>query len=418
MCPRGPINKLSDAAVRNAKPIVIKDDDGKEKLKGYRLSDGGNLYLQVDPNGGKRWLVKYRWHGKEKTYSGGTYPTVSLGDARKKRDEVEKLKVEGIDPSLHKQANKDKSKLSSERTFQVVATNWLEESYRHAVTENQYQLTKARFQKHLFPVIGKIPFLDVTYKQLLDALLKVEKLGIYETANRIKTGCNQLYTYEMGLGNIDHNPVANMRGVLKRGKKKNHPAITDPDKLPALLRAIEGYSGFPVVSAALRFQQYVFVRPADLRFAKWRDIKLDEALWEFVDQKMKREFIVPLPRQAVEILAGLHPLTGHGDLVFPSVRSQNKGPISDTTLKAALDSLGYKDIMSAHGFRATARTILDEKLKIRTDYIEHQLGHVVRDPNGRAYNRAKYLDERREMLQTWADYLDNLRNEVEKITGR
>ncbi|MBS9405598.1 integrase arm-type DNA-binding domain-containing protein [Halomonas sp. TRM85114] len=396
--------------MRNAKPTVIENDKGKEVAKGYRLSDGGNLYLQVDPSGGKRWIVKYRWHGKEKTYSGGTYPTVGLADARAKRDEVERLKSQGIDPSLHKQTNKSNAKVSSERTFQVVAINWLEEEYRPSITENQYFLTRARFENYIFPVIGKIPFLDLTYKQILDALLKVEKLGKYETANRIKTGCSQIYTYEMGRGNIDQNPVANMRGVLKRRKTKNHPAITDPKKLSALLRAIEGYSGFPVVCAALRLQPYIFVRPVDLRFAKWSEIKLDESLWEFVDQKMERGMMVPLPRQAVKILRDLHPLTGYGDLVFPSVRSRSKGPISDTSLKGALDSLGYKDVMSAHGFRATGRTILDETLDFRTDYIEHHLGHVVRDPNGTAYNRAKYLNQRREMLQTWADYLDNLRD--------
>ncbi|WP_420841783.1 tyrosine-type recombinase/integrase [Halomonas alimentaria] len=232
-----------------------------------------------------------------------------------------------------------------------------------------------------------------------------------ETAHRVKALCGQVFRYGISTGRAERDPTPDLRGALRPNKTKHYAAITEPEDVAELLRAIDGYGGEPVTIAALKLAPLVFTRPGELRHAKWADIDLENATWSFVASKTDQPLIVPLPTQAVDILRDLHGLTGRSEFVFPGARS-NKRPMSNVAMKAALDRMGFKGQMTVHGFRAMARTILAERLGYPENYIEQQLAHTVRDPNGRAYNRTQYLEQRREMLQSWANYLDGLRQKI------
>ena len=397
------INKLTATAVRNAQP----------REKTYKLSDGGGMYLEVTPKGGMYWRLKYRHHGKEKRLAIGVYGEgagkVSLAQARKARDEAKELLAQGLDPSTAKRLAKEQGRAAADNTFKAVATEWLEHIHKHEVVPAHYDRNKRRLERDIFPTLGNRPVSEITAPELLDCLRKVEKRGHLETASRIKTVCGQVFRYAISIGKARRDPAADLRGALKRGKTQHFAAITDPQEIPALMRAIDGYGGTPVVVAALNLSPLLFVRPGELRNARWEDFDLEAGTWSFQPSKNADPLIVPLPRQAVQILSDLHGLTGPEDYVFPSVRGPSR-PISDSTLGAALDVLGYKNRMTAHGFRAMARTILAERLGYPEQHIEQQLAHKVRDSNGRAYNRTKFLDQRREMLQSWTDYLEALRD--------
>lgn len=390
-------NKLTVTAIKATKP----------KEKTFKMADGSGLYLEVSTTGSKYWRMKYRYGGKEKRLAIGVYPEVSLASAREARDEAKRQLTQDIDPSMAKRIAHKQGVEASVNTFEAVALEWLEQIHQHKVVPAHYVRNKRRLERDAFPIIGKRPLDKITPPELLDCLRRIEARGHIDTAHRVKTLCGQVFQYGIGTGRAERDLTSDLRGALRPSKTKHHAAITDPEEVAGLLRAIEGYGGQPATIAALKLAPLVFTRPGELRQAKWVEINLDKATWSFHVSKTGQPLIVPLPTQAVKILRDLQGLTGRSEFVFPGARSHQR-PMSNATLKAALDRMGFKGEMTAHGFRAMARTILAEQLNYPEHIIEHQLAHTVKDANGRAYNRTKYLDQRREMLQAWADYLDGL----------
>lgn len=379
-----------------------------------KVFDGRGLYLEVTPKGARWWRLKYRHGGKEKRISLGVYPDVTLKLARERCEKARAQLVEGVDPSEAKQAKRTAAR--TDDTFEAVAREWYA---KQAATwaDNHGPRILRRLVRDIFPVIGRKPIGEVTAPELLRALRAIEARGALETAHRAQQNCGQVFRFAIATGKASRDPSADLRGALAPADGSHLPAITEPKPLGALLRAIDGYQGQPATGWALRLAPLVFVRPGNLRAAEWAEVDLDAATWTIPAAKLKaskQDLIVPLARQAVAILESAHALTGpsstrEGRFCFPSVRSV-KRPMSDMTLNAALRRLGYASgEVSVHGFRATARTMLDELLHFRPDFIEHQLAHAVRDPNGRAYNRTAFIVERRAMMQAWADYLDTLR---------
>lgn len=395
---------LTDVKVRNAKP----------KEKQYKLFDGDGLFLLVmppgkkTPNGSKCWRLKYRFGGKEKLLALGTYPEVSLSDARDRRTDARRLIAAAIDPGEARKAKKVVDSEKAANTFEVVAREWFGKnepvwSPTHAV------MVISRLEKDVFPVIGNRPISEIKAPEVLRMLQHIEARGVIETAYRIKIVCGQVFRYATATGRADGDPTAALKGALSKRRVKHHASITDPKEAAVLLRAIDGYQGGFVVRQALRLAPLLFVRPGELRKAEWAEIDLENAEWNIpaAKMKMKQTHLVPLSQQAVEILRELQPVTGNGKYLFPGRASK---PLSENGINAALRYLGYdKETMTGHGFRAMARTILDEVLQVRIDFIEHQLAHAVKDPNGRAYNRTAHLVERRKMMQQWADYLEGLK---------
>jgi len=390
---------LSDTAIRNAKPGT----------KPVKLADGGGLYLLLNPSGTRWWRLKYRFGGKEKLLSLGTYPDTGLKDARSKRDDARKLLAAGVDPGAQRKATKAAGVERAANSFEVVAREW---HGKRAATwsEGNARTILRRLELEVFPWLGARPVADVTAPDILACLRRVENRSAVDTAHRILQYVSSVIRYAIATGRADRNPAADLRGALPPAKGTNRAAITEPAAAGALLRAIEAFTGTFVVRSALRLAPLLFVRPGELRAAQWAELDLDAALWNIPAgrMKMKEAHLVPLSSQAVAILRELHALTGQGRNVFPGARDP-KRPMSNNAILAALRRMGFpKDEMSGHGFRAMARTILDEVLGVRPDFIEHQLAHAVRDPNGRAYNRTAHLAERRKMMQQWADYLDAL----------
>jgi integrase len=387
---------LADAAIRNAKP--------RDKV--FRMFDGLGLYLEVTTKGGKLWRWKYRHQGKEKRLALGVYPEVSLLRAREKCAEARDGLREGTDPSEARKAAKVAPDLGV--TFETVAREW------HGKHEGLWAKSYApgvlrRFERDIFPWIGAIPVAELTAPAILSVLRRIEERGAIETAHRSLTNCGQVMRYAIHSQRADRDPCTDLRGALARAVPEYFPAITEPTKVAELLRALDGYQGGLVVASALRLAPLVFVRPGELRSALWADFDLDAARWTFTASKTSTAMVVPLAKQAVSILRELAPLTGRGRYVFPSARTAFR-PMSDNAVLAALRRLGIsKDVMTGHGFRAMARTILDEVLGFPAELIEQQLGHTVRDPLGRAYNRTTRLPERVAMMQRWADYLDEIK---------
>jgi len=390
---------LTDAKARNAKP----------KNNQFKLFDTDGLFLLVSPAGGKWWRFKYRLGGKEKLISLGTYPEVSLAQARVRRDEARGQVADGIDPSQARKALKA-ARVRNESTFEVVAREW-HTKFTPTWTPGHAVTIKSRLEFNVFPWIGERPVNEIKAPELLMVLRRIESRGAFETAHRIRSICGQVFRYAVATGRAERDPAADLRGALPPVKPKHHSAITDPEKVAGLLRAIDSYQGSLVTKCALRLAPYLFVRPGELRQMEWAQINLEAGEWNIPAEKMKtrQPHLVPLAHQSLEILRELHPLTGTGKYVFPNPRT-SKRPMSNNAVLAALRRMGFeKEEMTGHGFRAMARTILDEVLQFRVDFIEHQLAHAVRDPNGRAYNRTAHLTERRKMMQTWADYLDGLK---------
>lgn len=386
---------LTDKAIRNAKPGA----------RPARLADARGLYLEVTPAGGKWWRFRYRFGGKEKLLSMGVYPDVPLLKARERRDEARKLLADGIDPSEHRKATKTARADRAANSFEVVAREWYG---KLAPTWNAAHGDRIirRFERDIFPWVGGRPVAEVTAPELLAVLRRIEARGALETAHRALGTCGQVFRYAIATGRAERDPSGDLRGALPPVKGEHFAAVTEPKRLAEILRALDGYQGTFTVQCALRLAPLVFVRPGELRKARWADIDLDAAEWRYTVTKTDTAHIVPLASQAVAILRELHALTGHGEFVFPGARTNGR-PMSDNAILAAMRRLGIpKDEMSGHGFRAVARTILDEVLGVRPDLIEHQLAHAVRDPNGRAYNRTAHLPERRKMMQQWADWLD------------
>jgi integrase len=393
---------LTSTVVSNAKP--------RDKTK--KLFDERGLYLEVSPAGGKWWRLKYRFDGKEKRLSLGVYPDVSLKEARDRRDATRKLVADGIDPSEHRKATKSARADRAANSLEVVTREWFAKYSSDWAPSHSSRMIRL-FERDVFPWIGGRPVCEVTAPELLTVLRRIENRGALDTAHRALWSCGQVFRYAVATGRSERDPSGDLRGALPPVQGKHFAATTEPKQFAEILRALDGYEGMFVVRCALRLAPLVFVRPGELRKAEWKDIDLDAAEWRYVVTKTKTPHIVPLSRQAVEILRELHALTGKGRFVFPGART-NSRPMSDNAVLAAMRRMGVgKEEMSGHGFRAVARTILDEVLQIRPDYIEHQLAHAVRDPNGRAYNRTAHLPERRKMMQVWADYLDSLKARIE-----
>ena len=399
---------LTDTAIRKAKP-----SDNRQKL-----IDGGGLYLLLNPNGSRWWRWDYRRPivGKRNTLSLGTYPDTGLADARGKRDAFRKLLATGIDPGEHRKATRAAGEERAANSFEVVGREWFAKQKTNWV-QGHADKVLLRLENDVFPWLGKRPIAEVTPKELLATINRIVNRGAVDSAHRALQNSGQIFRYAIVTGRAEHNPAAHLRGALPSPKEKHLAAITDPKKVGGLLRAIDTYSGSFVTKCALQLAPLVFVRPGELRHAEWAEIDLGKAEWNIPAEKMKmREpHLVPLAAQAVEILTELHALTGHGRYVFPGGHSP-KRPMSDNAVLAALRRMGFeKEEMSGHGFRAMARTMLDEILHFRPEYIEHQLAHAVRDPNGRAYIRTSHLPERRKMMQAWADYQDTLRADTGKV---
>ena len=389
---------LTDTAIRNAKP----------KGKQYKLSDERGLYLLVLKSG-KYFRWDYRFMGTRKTMALGVYPDTSLADAREKRDEARKLLAKDIDPSQHKKEKKAAMKEMLANNFEAIAREWIEKQ-KHKWSEGHTYRTTRKLELNIFPWLGKRPIKQITTKELLTVLGKMEKRGVPYSANRTKAIVGQVFRYAISTDRAENDPSAALKGSLTPTVTKNRAAITDPKKIGGLLRAIDGYDGQITTICALRLAPLTFVRPGELRHAEWSEIDLDNAEWKIPAHKMKMKFphIVPLSKQALDVLMEIKPITENGRYIFPSIRSTAR-PMSNNTVNAALRRMGYsKDEMTGHGFRGMASTILHEQGWL-DDAVERQLAHVESNSSKKAYDYAKHLPERRKMMQAWADYLDVLK---------
>jgi integrase len=403
---QGCVMALTDTFVRQVKPV---------KSVGDKYADGGGMYLLVTVTG-KYWRMDYRHIGRRKTLALGVYPAVSLSKARKRRDAARELLADGVDPGQAKRDDKLAKAEAAAHTFELVARQWLKKTASTREASTQGKIT-TWLEKDVFPSIGNKPISTIGPRDVLATVQKMEARGAIDSAHRVKQICGQVFRYAVATGFAERDVTVDLKGALSTVPRGNYAAITEPKQVAELMRSIFAYTGHPYAAAALKLSPLVFVRPGELRSAEWAEIDLDAAEWRIPGNKMKMgvDHLVPLPMQAVEILRSMVPLTGHVKYVFPSIRTTQRC-MSENTINAALRGLGYsKEIMTAHGFRAMARTIMDEVLGERVDLIEHQLAHTVKDPNGRAYNRTAHLPARREMMQRWADYLDNLRKGAEVI---
>ena len=390
---------LSNTAIINAKAAD----------KSYKMYDTDGLFLQVTPQGGKWWRLKYRFDGKEKLLSLGTYPDISLSQARQKREDSKKLLAIDIDPSESRKQAKADNKLNTENSFELVAREWWQSHMKNKADSHKEKVIR-RFELYLFPWIGKKPISSITAPQMLETLRRIEKQNKVETAHRTLQTAGQVFRYAVQTGRAVRDVTADLKGALPATTVKHMAAFTEPKDVAELLRALDAFNGTLTVQCAIKLAPLVFVRPSELRMAKWADIDLDAGTWQYLVSKTKTDHIVPLSRQAIEILNEIHPVSGHGVYVFQGGHSPLK-PMSESAINAALKRMGYdtqKDI-TGHGFRAMARTILHERLDINPDIIEHQLAHKVPDTLGAAYNRTKFIEQRKIMMQTWADYLDELK---------
>jgi integrase len=396
---------LTDTAIRQTKPGT----------KARKLFDGLGLYLLITPAGGKWWRFKYRFGGKEKLVSLGTYPEVGLKRVREKRDEARKQVADGVDPGVERKAAKAAAEQREGSGFEAVAREWFEK-FSPGWAPTHAKTIIRRFERDVFPWLGQRPTGEISAPELLTVLRRVESRGALETAHRIHQICGQVFRYGIATGKAQRDPSADLRGALPPVREEHHAALTKPTDVAALMRAIKAYEGTFVVKCALRLAPLVFVRPGELRKAEWSEFDLDEGTWRIPAERMKMrtEHFVPLSRQVVEILRELHPLTGAGRYVFPNART-NTRPMSENAVLAALRRMEYEQgEMTGHGFRTVASTLLNE-MGWSADAIEKQLAHSERDGVRDAYNRAAYLDERRRMMQGWSDYLDRI-TEGAKIT--
>lgn len=416
----------SDTTIRNIKP----GDPRK------RLSDGEGLYLLLFVKGGAHgWRLDYTIHGNRKTLSLGTYPDTGLKLAREKADQARELVAAGTDPSDRRKENKahhaetreasqrEASGLPSLGSFEEVAREWFDTRRGDWAASYGDKIIR-RLEVDIFPWIGRDQTGNITPPQLLEVLRRIESRGVIETAHRALENCGQVFRYAVATGRAVSNPARDLKDALRKPVVTHFPAITDPLRLGELLRACDGYQGTHVVRAALRLVPLLLLRPGELRHAQWAEFDLDAALWTVPAERMKREkngklngkpHLVPLPLQAVDTLRELHTLTGGGDYVFRGERHHHR-PMSENTVNAALRALGFgADEVVGHGFRATARTMMAERLGLPESVIEAQLAHAVKDTLGRAYNRTQFEAQRRDLLQTWADYLDKLRKGADVI---
>ena len=396
------IKPLTAVQVQNAKP--------KDSM--YKMFDGGGLFLQVNPSGGKYWKMKYRKaDGKEGLLTFGGYPEISLEQARRMRDEARAQRASGLDPGIVRQEEKAERRTRASNTFEAVSREWME-VHATKVKAQTLHIYRVLLEKSVFPLIGKRPIAEMKAPDFLALLRRLEEQKQLYSIKRISIVCGMIMRFAVAAGKAEADPTPALRGSLKAHKTKHLAAMTDPKQVGRLLRTIDAYPGSFVVSTALKIAPYVFVRPGELQHARWEDIDFDACEWRYTTSKTNTPHIVPLVPQVMKLLQELYAFTGNGEWVFPSQR-QKGGPMGKTSMLAALRSMGIRDEeMTPHGFRAMARTLLDEVLGERYELIEHQLAHMVRDPNGRAYNRTVHLVERRRMMERWAQYLDELRADV------
>jgi len=392
--------KLTVAAVKSA----------VARAAPYKLADGGGLYLLVNPKGSKYWRYKYRYGGIEKVLAFGVFPEVGLQEARKRHQEARAQLREGSDPSQIRRVQKAAAVREGLDSFEAIAREW-QAIHMQAKAVSYQERVEGVLQRFLLPYLGSYPVSQLTAPEVLAVLRRIEERSI-DTRHRASSILGMIMRYAIATGRAERDPTPSLRGVLKTKRQQHYAAVTDPEALGHLLIAIDQYPGTAVVSVALKLTPLLFVRPGELRHMEWSEIDLAEARWDIPFEKMKggQSHIVPLARQATELLKELYPLTGRGRFVFPSARGRSR-PMSENAVRVALQSLECGKL-TAHGFRATARTLLDEVLRERIDLIEHQLAHAVRDPLGRAYNRTAHLEERIAMMQRWADYLDDLKIKV------
>lgn len=398
---------LTDTAVRNARP-------GAKPIKLY---DERGLFLLVSLAGGKWWRFTYRFDGKHKTLSLGVYPDVTLKDARDRRDELRKQLANGVDPGAHRKAKKATRVEQAANSFEVIAREWFAKHSPNWAPSHADKIIQ-RLEKDVFPWMGGRPIAEITAPEILVVLRRIENRGALDTAHRAQQNCGQVFRYAVVTGRAPRDPCGDLRGALPPVKGAHFAAITEPLAVGELLRAIDGFRGTFIVQCALRLAPLFFVRPGELRKAEWEHINLDKAEWRYTASKTNTEHLVPVASQAVAILRELQALTGHGQYVFPGRDPQK--PMSEAAVNAALRRMGYdtKTEITGHGFRAMARTILHQELGVAPEIIEHQLAHRVPDTLGAAYNRTKFIKERRAMMQQWADYLARLKGGADVIALR
>lgn len=399
------LNKLSANEVKNAK--------GSGKIR--KLADGGGLTLVIKGES-KYWWLRYRFAGNEKTLSLGSYPQVSLADARKARDEAKGILKQNVDPSAHRQLESTQRVSDGENTFRSLCEDWYQQKHSAEVTESHAVRNWRRLEIYTFPQLARRPIRSIQPTDILQVLDKIVKKGNVETAHRVKTLISLVFRYAVATSRVESDVTRDLTGYLPKTQVKHQHALVRPDEVSLLLKDIQAYQGHFATSAALKISPLVFTRPGDTRQMLWEQIDFDKALWELPTTKNGAPLIVPLSRQAIAILREVEPVTKHrSPYVFPNARDA-KRPMSNVAIKAALDRMGYGGKMTAHGFRAMARTLLQEELKYPVHLIEMQLAHRVADMHGRAYNRTEFLEDRREMMQTWADYLSKLMKRQPAVT--
>lgn len=380
----------------------------KPSTKAKKVFDERGLFLLVNPTGSKLWRFKYRFNGKEKLLALGPYPEISLKEARNRREDARSLLANGIDPSAQRKAQKQVIGQNNSNTFETIGREWFLK-FSPTWSQSHFKRVERQLEKDLYPWIGNLPIEEITAPTLLDCLRRIEKRGAIVSTHRVRGIAGQIFRYAIATGRATRDPSNDLKGAIPPAQSTNFSAITQPQKVKILLDAIDGFEGTFTVKCALQFSPLVFARPGEIRKALWENIDLENKQWNYLVSKTNTNHIVPLCKQALEILSRLHPLTGHSKYIFPSIRTPLR-PMSENTINVSLRRLGInREEMTAHGFRAMARTILDEVHGFRPEIIEQQLSHTIRDPNGRAYNRTSHLEERRKMMQVWADYLDDLK---------
>ncbi len=394
-------------AIRSAKPTG----------KPYKLADGGGLYLLVNPTGSRLWRLKYRISGREKVLAIGAYPDVALAKARERRTEARRQLADGIDPSAFKKETRQKAKAAVANTFRTIAEEHLAKLTREGLAD--ITLNKRRWLLGFaYPVLGERDVATITAKELLEVLRTVEETGRHETARRMRAALGAVFRYAIATARAENDPTFALRDALTTPKVTHRAAVTTPKALGALLRAIDGYQGQPASTAALRLMPLLFPRPGELRMATWPEFDLDKGIWSIPAERMKmrQPHRVPLPPQATEILRDLHRLTGNQPFVFPCIGAAKK-PISENTINGALRRLGFSaDVATAHGFRATASTLLNESGLWNPDAIERQLAHAERNEVRRAYTRGEHWEERVRMMNWWSDYLSEIKTSMKSKT--
>ncbi|MEQ5127733.1 integrase arm-type DNA-binding domain-containing protein [Providencia alcalifaciens] len=388
-------------------------ETAKPKEKSYKLFDGGGLYLEVTVKGSRYWRMKYRFGGKEKRLAFGVFPTVTLAEAREMRNQAKKILAAGGDPGEVKKEEKAIQKLSTVNTFEAIAREWHKSKadrwslrYRDEIIDT--------FEKDIFPYIGKRPIAEIKPLELLETLRKMEKRGALEKMRKVRQRCGEVYRYAIITGRAEYNPAPDLATALTPPKKQHFPFLT-AEELPYFLKDLAGYTGSVITKTATKIILLTAVRTQELRFARWQDIDLEKGIWEIPAEvmKMKRPHVVPLSKQVIELFNSLKPLSGHYELVFIG-RNDHRKSISKESVNQVIELLGYKGRLTGHGFRHTMSTILHEK-GFNSAWIETQLAHIDKNAIRGTYNHAQYMDGRREMMQWYADYMDELEGSLDNV---